>query len=178
MVNYYSILKGIYPLINLLMKKILIGIVALAGLLLLIPKTSAGCDYDYSSSHGYDFLEVIWGKISLYDNKVSLNVEVRFSPESYQWACAYGFEPIRKNDSVQLICKISKYDNVSLKWKMADDMDEYDYEGVIVGKVKKPYAIDSLAEFLDNGWTRIKCNIEDNDTRIKVKVIDKRDLTY
>ena len=148
---------------------------------MMTPKASAGCgpDFDYgsSSSRGYDFLEIKWGKVSVYDDKVTLNINVKFARRSYGW-CAYSFQPVKRDTAVNISCKLSSYDDITLKGKLQDTMDSYAYEWIIIGKVTKRFAIDSIAELLDEGTSRIRCGVVGNDTMLKLKIADRRDLNY
>ena len=151
----------------------------LAGLVFMMPKASAGCgpDFDYgsSSSYGYNFLEIKWWKISVYDDKVTLNINVKFARRSYGW-CAYSFEPIKRDTAIKVSCQLSRHNDITLKGKLADTMDAYAYEWMIIGKITSHSTIDDMIDFLDANPSRIRCGVVGNDTVLKLKIVDKRDI--
>lgn len=144
-------------------------------------KVFAWCKYNYDYNdmnyeNGYAFLEIFWWKISLYQNKITLNIEVRFSPESYNGWCAPGFKNLKKNTPIKVECKIWRNQTVLLKGKLANDMDEYAYEGMIIWKITTNSIKDNITTYFDNEASRIRCNVYGNDTIVKIKLVDKRNI--
>lgn len=155
------------------MKKVLIWLGMVAGLLLLASQATAWCSYGSDSSYGHNFLEIVGGKISVYEERVALNIQVKFARRSYQW-CGRNFAPIKRDDAVKISCKLSRNDDIILKGKLQETMDTYAYKGMVIGKIYSPSVTDDIADYLDDESSSIKCSVYGNDTFVKVKIIDKR----
>jgi len=57
---------------------------------------------------------------------------------------------------------------------MAETLDEYAYEGMIIGKITTHGIVEDMTEYLDTNSARIRCSVLGNDTNNKLKIVDKR----
>jgi hypothetical protein len=57
---------------------------------------------------------------------------------------------------------------------MAEDMDQFSYEGMIIGKITQKSVVNDIRDYVDQESSRISCGVLDNDRILKIKIMDRR----
>jgi hypothetical protein len=140
------------------------------------------CDYTNSSyasstsshSYSYDFLELVIGQISLYDNKLVLKADVKAADNAFA-GCARLGEPLDAWTTIKVSCKLSSHDEIIFKGKLSDDINKNAKLSMVRSTITKSSSMHDLTDYFENESSRISCRVYGNDETVRIKIKDRRD---